>query len=60
MNSKERVISTLNKEAVDRVPLDCWVYQKKLVEIINDALLLDGEEEDTKGFIVKLILKGIN
>ncbi len=29
MNSKERVISTLNKEAVDRVPLDCWVYQKK-------------------------------
>ena len=37
MNSKERVISTLNKEAVDRVPLDCWVYQKKLVQKMEEV-----------------------
>ena len=32
MNSKERVLSTIARQPVDRVPLDCWLYQKQLVE----------------------------
>ena len=29
---KERVIATLNRQPVDRAPIDCWLYQKQFVE----------------------------
>jgi uroporphyrinogen decarboxylase len=32
MNSKERVLATLNRQPTDRTPLDCWLYQKQFVE----------------------------
>lgn len=32
MNSKERVLATLNRRPVDRTPLDCWLYQRRFVE----------------------------
>ena len=32
MNSKERVIATLNREPTDRTAIDCWLYQKQFVE----------------------------
>jgi uroporphyrinogen decarboxylase len=32
MNSKERVIATLNRAPTDRTPIDCWLYQKQFVE----------------------------
>jgi uroporphyrinogen decarboxylase len=32
MNSKERVLATLNRQPVDRTPLDCWLYQQQFVE----------------------------
>ncbi|MFN8457782.1 MAG: uroporphyrinogen decarboxylase family protein [Anaerolineae bacterium] len=32
MNSKERVLATLNHQPTDRTPLDCWLYQKQFVE----------------------------
>ena len=32
MNSKERVIATLNRQPVDRTPIDCWLYQKQFLE----------------------------
>jgi uroporphyrinogen decarboxylase len=35
MNSKERVIATLNRQPVDRTPLDCWLYQKQFVEMLE-------------------------
>ncbi len=31
MNSKERVLATLNRQPVDRTPLDCWLYQRQFV-----------------------------
>ena len=32
MNGKERVLAILNRQPVDRTPLDCWLYQKQFVE----------------------------
>ncbi|MEZ4769398.1 MAG: uroporphyrinogen decarboxylase family protein [Caldilineales bacterium] len=32
MNSKERVLATLERRPVDRTPIDCWLYQKQFVE----------------------------
>ena len=32
MNSKERVLATINRQPVDRTPLDCWLYQKQFVD----------------------------
>ena len=32
MNSKERVLATLNREPTDRTPIDCWLYQKQFLE----------------------------
>src|SRR5262245_53605335 len=32
MNSKERVLATLNRQPTDRTPIDCWLYQKQFVE----------------------------
>ena len=32
MNGKERVLATINRQPVDRTPLDCWLYQKQFVE----------------------------
>ncbi len=34
MNSKERVLATLNRQPVDRTPLDCWLYQKDFIELL--------------------------
>jgi len=35
MNSKERVLATLNRRPTDRTPLDCWLYQKQFVEMLQ-------------------------
>lgn len=35
MNSKERVLATLNHQPTDRTPLDCWLYQKYFVEMLE-------------------------
>jgi uroporphyrinogen decarboxylase len=35
MNSKERVLATLNRRPTDRTPLDCWLYQKQFVEMLE-------------------------
>jgi uroporphyrinogen decarboxylase len=32
MNSKERVLATLERKPTDRTPIDCWLYQKQFVE----------------------------
>lgn len=32
MNSRDRVLATLNRKPVDRTPIDCWLYQKQFVE----------------------------
>jgi hypothetical protein len=32
MNSKERVLATIERQPTDRTPLDCWLYQKQFVE----------------------------
>ena len=32
MNSKERVIATLNRQPVDRTPIDCWLYHKYFLD----------------------------
>ena len=32
MNSKERVLATINRQPTDRTPLDCWLYQRQFVE----------------------------
>lgn len=32
MNSKERVLATLNRQPTDRTPLDCWLYQQQFIE----------------------------
>ncbi len=37
MNSKERVLATLNRLPTDRTPLDCWLYQKQFVEQLAAA-----------------------
>ena len=35
MNSKERVLATLNHQPADRTPLDCWLYQKQFLELLE-------------------------
>lgn len=35
MNSKERVLATINRQPTDRTPLDCWLYQKQFVETLE-------------------------
>lgn len=35
MNSKERVLRTYNRQPVDRTPIDCWLYQKQFVEMLE-------------------------
>jgi uroporphyrinogen decarboxylase len=37
MNSKERVIATLERRPTDRTPIDCWLYQKQVVEMLQAA-----------------------
>jgi uroporphyrinogen decarboxylase len=32
MNSKERVIATLERQPVDRTPIDCWLYHKYFLD----------------------------
>lgn len=32
MNSLERVMATINRQPVDRTPIDCWLYQKQFLE----------------------------
>ncbi len=32
MNSKQRVLATLNHQPTDRTPIDCWLYQKQFVQ----------------------------
>jgi len=35
MNSRERVFATINREPVDRTPLDCWLYQRQFLDILE-------------------------
>lgn len=35
MNSRDRVIATLERQPTDRTPIDCWLYQKQFVEKLN-------------------------
>jgi uroporphyrinogen decarboxylase len=35
MNSRERVLRTYNRLPVDRTPIDCWLYQKQFVEMLE-------------------------
>jgi uroporphyrinogen decarboxylase len=35
MNSKERVLATIHHRPTDRTPLDCWLYQKQFVELLE-------------------------
>jgi uroporphyrinogen-III decarboxylase len=37
MNSKERVLATLNRQPTDRTPLDCWLYQKQFIEQLAEG-----------------------
>lgn len=34
MNGKERILATLNRQPVDRTPLDCMLYQKQFIEML--------------------------
>ncbi len=36
MNGKERILATANRQPVDRTPLDCWLYQKDFVRMLED------------------------
>ena len=36
MNSKERILATINHQPTDRTPLDCMLYQKQFVEMLAD------------------------
>ncbi len=36
MNSKERVLATFARQPVDRTPVDCWLYQKQFVEMLEE------------------------
>lgn len=35
MNSKERVLACINRQPIDRTPLDCWLYQRQFVEMLE-------------------------
>src|SRR3972149_2790677 len=37
LNAKERVRATLQRQPVDRTPIDCWLYQKQFVEQLAAA-----------------------
>jgi uroporphyrinogen decarboxylase len=32
MNAKDRVLATLRRRPTDRIPIDCWLYQKQFLE----------------------------
>lgn len=34
MNSRERVRATLQRQPVDRTPIDCWLYQRQFLEML--------------------------
>jgi len=34
MNTRERILSAVNKEKVDRIPCDCW-YTPKILDSLN-------------------------
>lgn len=36
MNGKERVLATINRQPTDRTPLDCWLYQRQFVDMLED------------------------
>ena len=35
MTGKERVLATIRRRPTDRTPLDCWLYQKQFVELLE-------------------------
>jgi uroporphyrinogen decarboxylase len=35
MNSRERVLATIQHRPTDRTPLDCWLYQKQFLELLE-------------------------
>lgn len=35
MQSKQRVIATLNHQPTDRTPLDCWLYQRYFLDMLQ-------------------------
>ena len=35
MNSKERVQATLRRQPTDRTPIDCWLYQKQFLDMLE-------------------------
>lgn len=35
MQSKQRVIATLNHQPTDRTPLDCWLYQRYFLDMLK-------------------------
>ncbi len=35
MNSKERVLACIQRQPIDRTPLDCWLYQRQFVEMLE-------------------------
>ena len=49
MNSKERVLACINRQPIDRTPLDCWLYQRPEVYVWNRFL-----ELETLGPLVRL------
>ncbi|MCL4296992.1 MAG: hypothetical protein KJ077_14740 [Anaerolineae bacterium] len=57
MNSKERVLATLNRQPTDRTPLDCWLYQQQFVEMLaaeygpRDKFLDDFNIDIFVGFV---------
>jgi len=36
MKHKDRVLATLNRQPTDRTPIDCWLYQKQFVEMLEN------------------------
>lgn len=35
MNARERIFATINRQPVDRTPLDCMLYQKQFIEMLQ-------------------------
>lgn len=35
MNLKERVLATLNRQPTDATPLDCWLYQRQFLDMLE-------------------------
>ncbi|MHB1377678.1 MAG: hypothetical protein ACYCXB_09720, partial [Candidatus Humimicrobiaceae bacterium] len=59
MNSKERVINTLQRKEVDRIPTFEWSFDKKLVGGVCPGCNLDDfiEKLDIDGVVVELYYK---